>query len=77
MFVDSKGKRFYNVQLKDVISLRDLTLKMFLRTWWWGIQALYFFCAIQGPTFGILWSKQNNWKNDKEKSWNLLVRTFS
>lgn len=44
MFVDSKGKRFYTkcVQLKDVIFLRDLIVKMFLRTWWWGFQALYF-----------------------------------
>jgi hypothetical protein len=42
-----------------------------------GDPSSLFLCAIQGPIIGILWSEQNNWKDDKRKSFNLLVEIIS
>jgi hypothetical protein len=42
-----------------------------------GDPSSLFLCAIQGPFVGMLWLAQNNWKDNKRKSSNLLVKTIS
>jgi hypothetical protein len=35
-----------------------------------------FLCAIQGPITRVLWSEQDNWRDNRRKSSNLFVRTI-